>query len=77
MSKPLLSKISVPECETDISLRNNAINWIDAIRIIDVEAGLKLTNSLLKLEIVEWHDIYGLFFLVIVRRQLRNLGFLD
>ena len=60
--KPLLIKISVPEYVTDISLRNNAINLINAIRIIDVEAGLKLTNSLLKLEIVEWHDVYDLFF---------------
>lgn len=49
--------------QTNSDIRNIAIQLIKFLRLLKLDECLKLTNWLLKLEIIGWHDIYILLFL--------------
>ena len=56
--------------EQALSLGEYSIKWIKYIKTIDLEACLKLANSLLRLEIIIWTDIYYFCFLQISKLKL-------
>ena len=43
-------------------LRHNSVQLIKYMRVKNIRECLKLTNYLLKLEIIEWFDVYNLLF---------------
>ena len=49
--------------QANLNIRNIAIQLIRFLSLLKLDECLKLTNWLLKLEIVEWHDVYILLFL--------------
>ena len=76
--KPLVAQyVAEQDLVTDTNLRHHSIQLIIFLQAIDLEACLKLANSLLKLGIVNWQILVFFVFLEVAKCYCKLLGLLD